>query len=288
MSEQQARECPVCTRPTDGFACETCADQAAGHLRTIADLSRYADEKRARMTTNWRSGTIGRTPEQPLPYDPRVTRVLDPIKADLRSLAQTVTEDAPEHGEPASSQLHHLAGWLADAMQWLRMQVQAVEEFGAIKRHHDRIVRLFDRPPDLIYVGRCDAELAEGRCTESLYVERGPAYVRCSRCATVHDIDSRRDALADGVDEYLGTIKEISRLCRLTLGEDVSVSMIHYYARVGMIQSHGERIEPDKMGRPRAAALYRIGEVRQAVQVMARDERKRRRVLREVNAAAGG
>ena len=54
-------ECRNCGRDAgDGFACVTCAKTAANDLAQVADLARHLDAKRARLGSNWKSGTIGR------------------------------------------------------------------------------------------------------------------------------------------------------------------------------------------------------------------------------------
>jgi hypothetical protein len=269
----------------DLTACKRCATGARAQLEVIADLARFADEKRARVGSNWRVGTIGRTPDHPLPFDPRVSRRLGPITDSLNRLAlRVMTDDEDVTDAPTrAGSLPAVATWLVAQVATIRTWSDAPAVFDRIDSEARAVTRLFDRPPDKVYLGACGADTAAGPCVQDLYLERGtaPAVVVCPRCREVHDVDERREDLRAGVDDYLGTAKEISHLCRATLGEDVSTNMIRYYARVGMIREHGQRRELTKDNQQRAATLYRIGEVREAVEVMRVDPAERKKARRE-------
>lgn len=270
-------DCLKCGRAvSDAYCCQICADSARKHLAHIADLTRYADEKRARIGSCHPSDTGGRTAEVPLPFDPRVSKVLNPIKIALHGTARVVLELAPEDvgddTSPNAESLPSVADWLIQFTDWLRHQDFGAEEFDTFERASGNVLRLFDRPPDKLYVGQCRAEDDEGKlCPEMLYVEvngRGEAesaVINCPRCKTQHDVGQRREQLWEALENYLATTKEISRMCRRLIDGDVSVRMLQIYAKHGFLIQQGERVEFDSMGRRRKVATYRIGDVKPAV-----------------------
>lgn len=272
----------ACSRPVkDAFVCKECAATAADNLAHIADLAQHADEKRARYGSNWKTGTIGRAAETPLPYDPRVSRVLDPIRVSLHGTARIILEDCDEEDDgtsPIADSVSSVATWLVQFTDWLRRQAVGPEEFASIGAASKALFALFDRPPETVYVGTCGDQTEAGTCPESLYVDPDASAVRCSRCKAVHDVDVRRDQLADQVEEYLGTAREISALCRIQFGDDVSTAMIRGYVRHGLLQPKGERAVMTLTGL-RKATVYRIGDVREIVSKM--DDRERRRIKKQ-------
>lgn len=277
MTHPTATTCHQCTRPTNGtYLCRDCTNTVRTRLRDIADLCQYADDKRARYGTNWRYGTIGRTPETPLPYDPRVTPVIRAVGYALAPAVSIVMAiERPKvlvSDRPAARAI-----WLTSHLAALTTHPDGPRVIDRINLVHHRITTLFDAPPEQIYVGRCGDV-----CTESLYVDRGhtASVARCPRCATEHLIAERRTQLEAGVDAYLGTVKEIHRLLTQTFGQDVSPRMIYGLAGHGMIQQRGTRAELDIKGRRRDVATYRIGEVRDALRVMRSDRSQEAAVRR--------
>jgi hypothetical protein len=255
----------------DAFACMTCAESARTDLTQIADFAQHLDDRRARLGSNWKDGTIGRAAEIPLPYDPRVSKVADPISIALQGTARIVI-DAGAVILPASGDIHDVALWLITRCDWLRRQDVGPEEFATFETCRSNIVRLFDRPPDRMYIGRCHGVVEDVSCVESLYVEIDdngkPAVgtVKCPRCSQGHDVKSRRDEIKAGVQDYLGTMREISKLCRLMYDDGVSMSMLYLYAERGLMESQGWRMEHDIKGRYRSVSTYRIGDVEHAIE----------------------
>ena len=264
-------DCRRCGRTAgDAFACTTCSETARADLATIADFALHLDDKRARLGSNWKDGTIGRAAEIPLPYDPRVSKVADPIRVALHGSVRIVI-DAGAVILPLSDDIHDVAEWLITRCDWLRRQDVGPEEFATFELCRSNIVTLFDRPPDRMYIGRCLADLEGTPCPESLYVETDDngkptkAHATCPRCAATHTVTDRREEIKAGVKDYLGTMREISRLCRLMYDDGVSMSMLYLYAERGLMDSQGWRMEHDSKGRYRSVSTYRIGDVEAAI-----------------------
>lgn len=274
-------ECRLCGRDAgkDHFACHTCATTAQADLRTIAGLAHHLDGKRARRRSNWTSGTIGRTATLPLPYDPRVSKVADPILIALHGTARIVG-DATSTWPPDDS-LAGTARWLVTWCEWLRRRDVGPDEFESFETHKAALIQLFDNPPETHYAGPCGRLIDDGPpCTQDLYIEVGLTALICPSCNTLHAIEPRQEQLDASVADYLGTAKEISNLCRFQFGDDVSTAMIRGYVRHGLIQSKGTRMEHTKTGE-RQANLFRIGDVREAVKNLIRDEKRRRSLRRD-------
>lgn len=266
-------DCRRCGRDAglDAFACNHCADVARADLTTIADFANHLDDKRARIGSNWQNGTIGRAAETPMPFDPRVSKVADPIRVALHGTARIVI-DAGAVILPLSDDIHDVAEWLVTRCDWLRRQECGPTEFDTFDVCRSNIVALFDRPPERMYVGRCQAEVEGGNCTESLYVETddhgkpSTEYTHCPKCDESYKISERQEEIKAGVKNYLGTMKEISHLCRLTHSENVSMSMLYTYVANGLIHPHGTRIECDSAGRHKSVPTYRIGDIDVAIE----------------------
>lgn len=267
--------CELCDRPApNAFACKTCAETARQHLTDIADLAIYLDGKRARTGTNWKFGTIGRAATAPLPYDPRVSWVADPINQALRHTISLFRAKPFEDTIPA------IALWLIAGCDWLRSTPNGPEEFMMFERARTGLFLLFDRPPDTHYIGPCGTTTDTKRCEQDLYIEQGLTALLCPNCSTLHQVSDRQEELAASVANYLGTSKEISALCRHQFGDDVSPAMIRGYHHRGTIAIKGTRMVDTPAG-VREADLYRIGDVMAAAANTREREATRRAVTSE-------
>jgi len=270
----------------DAFACKTCAESAKSDLTQIADFAQHLDDRRARLGSNWKDGTIGRAAEIPLPYDPRVSKVADPISIALHGTARIVI-DAGAVILPVSGDIHDVALWLITRCDWLRRQDVGPEEFATFEKCRSNIVRLFDRPPDRTYIGRCQSDVDGVLCVESLYVETDDkgnpvmANMTCPRCKASHTVADRQEEIKAGVQDYLGTMREISKLCRLMYDDGVSMSMLYLYAERGLMESQGWRMEHDIKGRYRSVSTYRIGDVEHAIEAWRKIQEDARRGKRQ-------
>lgn len=287
-----ARTCPLCSRilSPERFACRTCEDDARKNLRSIATFAGWADSKRARMGSSWSIGGGSRATETPVPFDPRVTRVVAPIHNDLTGWARIVWDGAPGASEDVPGlDTRSVALWLVGYVAWIATTEQAGDAFAAWESARANLEVLFDNPPERVYVGKCghrtpgpDGETLGPECPEALYVEveNKPEAAACGRCGHLTNIAERSEELAEKVGDYLGTARELSRLLRLVLGEDANPRMLWAYAKNGLIGAHGHRLEYDTLGRARQVPLYKIREVRAAAETVASDVERRRAVKR--------
>jgi len=292
-----------CTRPCgDAFACRECTATARENLRHIADLTAALDEKRAKVRTNWDVSNVGAskpakrwrvddgehttfaasptfTPSAALGFDPRVSRVADRVHNGLVGIVREMPDET--WGSLASDAgSHQIARWLLHQVTAIRLMPTAGEIFDLLGRMVGDLHRLFDNPPPALFLGECKMIGDDGtECTESLYLDADKvtsAEVACPRCGITHDVAERRKVLMDGVNDYLGTAKEISRLLRNIAGSDVSERRIREYAGHGLLTRMGTRREYGRDGAARDVATYRIGDVRRIADDVQqrRDERR--------------
>lgn len=289
-----AQTCTNCDRQIkDGYACTTCASAAKKHLWLIADLAQDLDAKRARLGSQaieYSSPGV----ERPLPYDPRVAKVLVPITNALNGSHKIITEGRTSVPDTRRFTLRQMALWIAGNVGWLRTVPEGPEEFAEFARCFGMLERLFDRPPAALYLGMCSQRTDDdGICESVIYVPVGKepgkaddAYVTCPGCATQHDVKERGEILWEAVLDYRATAKELVRLARIRYAAPPSRSMIYTYVKHGMLQVKGSRWEPDAEGRLRESDTYRIGDLEDAMRrwqekhdrEAAERKKKRRRV----------
>lgn len=275
-----ASECPRCggRLAESWFVCSACVDKAEQACWDVAQFALWADDKRARVRSPMGGSGGGRPRETPLPFDPRVTPALRAAAATVGKGVAASRKAGPESSYPTGPGLSQLAAWLMTRCAWAASRPWIVDLVEALEFVADDLRRLWDNPPDRVYLGRCGAVLDEVRtCGASLYSDLPVmSVVRCPQCETHHDTRSLRGELAEAVDGYLGTAREIARLLSLTLGDDASERSVWAYARRGLILPRGERMEQDIKGRARRVSVYRIGEVRRAAERARREEEARR------------
>lgn len=273
--------CPRCGRPTrgDAFVCGECVRIAGSHLRDVAEFLSWADDKRARRGSTWRFGTIGRTAERPLPYDPRVTEAVDEVVNGLIGWAR-ICEDSGAGAWPADQVA--LAGWIADRLGLVASQPWAQEAVDAFAGCHARLVALFDIPPEREAIGQCNAGAdadGDGGCPEILSAEAGATFHDCPRCETRWDVRDRRAALLDAAGDFRVTIAEAVRLLRVD-GRDVTPRLLWAVVRTVGIVPVDQRMELDSKGRRRRVDVYRLGALQGGVEAMEADPEQRRAVKR--------
>lgn len=275
--------CPACERPLpeDAFVCRECVAGARDQLRDIASFLAWADDKRARRGTTWRFGTIGRAPEKPLPFDPRVTEAVAPLTNWLIGWGRVIEE---ESGQVWPADVVALVLWLRERLPWIAGREWAHEFSEGVTKGHRRLVRIFDIPPDREAIGTCGAEHDGIVCTEILAAEKGATYHPCPRCGAQHVVEDRRNELIEQAADLTVTTAEAVRLLRVD-GQDVSRRLIQAVIRHVPIYAVGAREERDIKGRVRRVDVYPLGKIRDALDLYGSDEETRRAVKRQMRGA---
>lgn len=297
-----------CTRPCgDAFACSDCTKAATDNLRHIADLASALSQKRAKVRSSWNlsdfstskpavkwrtntdqvvtpSASPHFTPSNATHFDPRVSRVRDRVQNALVGIARDVLDHHDDGSLPRDASPAVIAHWLTGHVRWIRLQPDAKETFAMLGKICGELHHLFDNRPPTLFLGECKAEFEDGECTESLYLDQDKITsdtVDCPRCGITHDVAERRKTLMEGVDDYHGTAKEISRLLRNIGGTDVSTAAIARYVRMGKLASVGTRMEVRSDGQMIQVSVYRIGAVRELVRQL-EDAKRQRRLMKRV------
>lgn len=262
------QKCYVCHQLCkDGYACHECADKARQDLRGIAYLAEGLDDKRAKRRPNHPRDTGGRPRETPLPFDPRVAKVLDPIITAMLGTHGVIAEG--RRGIDLDVDVFDLrsaALWTLGHVDWLRTTPEGPEEFESFSRVHSSLERLFDRPPEQLYLGECGASENGPACTEVLYVERAniPRFVVCRRCGAAAEVEDRRDYFQAAVQAYQATMRELAGLAPMLLDGGASRRTLHEWTRRGFLKAAGSRLELNLRDEWRKVPTYRIGDLQDA------------------------
>lgn len=273
-----------CTRimTDDAFVCRECARQAHKDLTQAAEFLQWVDEKRARVTSNWNNGTIGRSPDTPLPYDPRVGETLTPIRNTLTTWARTHQAEHPDHDHPPAT-LSALAQWLSEFTEWAAGKPWAHDAFDQYQAARLSLEKLFDIPADREAIGECSAQIDDDhQCAEILAAEKGATSHKCPKCGTIHDVKERREVMLGYAAELGVTVNESVRLLRTTDRTNVDPRTIRAIIRQVPIYSSGARTELDIKGRRRKVDVYPLGAIRDALDTFDTDRETQKAVRRIV------
>lgn len=279
--------CPECGKPLspDAFVCKGCVSRARKQLLSIALLLPHADAKRARLGTNWKTGTVRRASETPLPFDPRVTETVQAFTNWLITTARII-EDQTGTAWPADEVA--LVLWVRERVQWCARQEWATDVTTATRHGHDRFCRVFDIPPEAYAIGQCGAEHEDGSvCKEYLAAPAREGIHKCPRCGQQHDVAKRRADLLEQAGDLHVTAQEATRLLRLD-GMDVDTRTVRAVVRHVPIEAGGSRPLRDIKGRVRQVMVYPLGSIRDAVKVLAEDADMQREVSRIKRGTARG
>ena len=267
----------------DAYVCRVCVSEATKDLTEVAYFLHHVDEKRALYGSNWRHGTIGRSPETPLPYDPRVRKTLTPIRNALTTWARVHADEHPDHPTPPV-ELEPLAKWLSEFTEWVAGKPWSHDAFTQYQDAHAALRKLFDNPPDREAIGECGAVHDDGSvCTEVLAAEKGASTHSCPRCGAQHDVRERRNALIDQAADLTVTIAEAVKMLRTTDRHRVDARLIRALVRYVPINDSGTRPELDIKGRVQHASVYPLGAIRDAIDTFESDREVQREVKRVMN-----
>lgn len=279
-------DCLICTAKTDAFACKDCAETARSHLVSMAELlePNALDQRRAGVRAISYSGVGGRSGgEKPLPFNPRVAEAENLAHGTLFEVARQLVEDESSLYEslPRASSTAVLAAWLSrQVMDHLRFMPDCDDYFSDIADKHRAVVRLWDNPPDEMFIGSCGASIdVEGgvsvTCTEAVYAERGRVSVKCRRCRAEHDVAARYAELVARCGDYLATLTELESFLLPVYGNRVKRRRLRYYVDSGRLEAKGEQLQWRASGAIARVPTYRIAEVEQVIADDAKAKAKR-------------
>lgn len=279
MTQTQTQHCPECggALPQDAFVCRACVHDTRKSLLSIAFLLPHADAKRARVGTNWKDGTIGRAADTPLPFDPRVTDTIQAFTNWLIGIARII-EDQTGAAWPADPVA--LVLWVREQAPWTSKQAWATDVTTGTKAARDTFYRVFDIPPETYAIGQCMAEHEDGSmCREYLAAPAREGIHKCPKCGQQHDVSKRRAELIAQSGDLHVTADEATKLLRLD-GMNIDVRTVRAVIRQVPIREGSTRPVRDIKGRERQVFVYRLGAIRDAVNLLATDADMQREVNR--------
>lgn len=271
--------CPECGKPTRGdtFVCHACTDHAKAQLLSIASLLPGADDKRARRGSNWRVGTVGRAPDKPLPFDPRVTDVIAPFIKWLTVTARIIEQHTNTTPPPTPI---HLVLWVRQHAEWVAGQEWAQDLTTGVSQAHKKFEQVFDIPPDRFAIGKCNAEREDDSvCQEFLSAPAREGFLRCPKCGTQHDVTARRKELLAAAGDLHVTVAEAVKLIRLS-GMNVDKRMLWAVIRLTPVPEGGTRVQVDIKGRRQRMSVYPLGAIQEALEILHHDDERMKEVKR--------
>jgi hypothetical protein len=268
MKPETGEKCGACRRPVHGaFLCEPCLDELED---VIGDLPALAHALDACYLRQQRFGvtsiTIANPEEASVPFNEKAGRLRRELS---RELTRWVLQIENAHGvcwiagnAPAGSRIHiagvntteSMSGSLLWALPYFRANQTGPSAHRTFTSLHTRILKVVDRPPDLVFLGICsyrDPD-ADEDCTEDLYAEWGKDFATCRKCKHHHRVTERRSTLIAAVRDQLATASDVARgLSGLDM--KVTAERIRQWKHRGRIFAHVTTHD--------GVPLYRVGDV---------------------------
>lgn len=250
-----------CSRPSPAPLCADCRNRLVRALRDIAGMDGYppllAEINRTitrgdSMTSNT-LGIIVRGSDKPLPFNDAATETRLVLR---RVVARAVRVMLHHYGH-----LRCVAANVTAAAEWLAIMPGLLAEHPLSGSIHDQVCaavrevyRAIDRPPQRVYVGRCDVvvRIPLAPCRQELYAVEGYDTVECSACGTTWGVAEQRAWLENRLVDELAPASDLVGLV-VSLGRHLTTPMIRSWKRRGLL----EVAAVDDKGRD----LFRVGDV---------------------------
>lgn len=147
-----------------------------------------------------------RSAEKPLPYDATASEALAVLRSTLVAWVRILVDDESQPW-PADT-LDGMAAWLLARSSEIASHEAAPEAFDEITSSVANARRAVDRPVSRVFAGICGHEGCQGR----VYGRPSRQVARCEECGWSHDLEERRQAMLDELDDRLFTAGEIAML----------------------------------------------------------------------------
>ncbi|MFE2998687.1 hypothetical protein ACFXG4_27255 [Nocardia sp. NPDC059246] len=189
----------------------------------------------------------------------------DKVRHGKRVREARIGHRSAAHLTTPTQEVERLAMWLACHPHELRGLEAAREMLTDITGACAALRRAIDRPADLLPLGPCSAELADGSsCGYELRADREATWVRCRRCRSQHEVRELQRKAADGIEDQLYTLPQLRRILP-ALGTPVGKTTLYRWAQERRIEprgwQHGNRITDHQISDD-DRQVYRLGDVR--------------------------
>ena len=195
----------------------------------------------------------------------------------VSAFRQTLVDDLA--AVAASADLEDLSAvtrWLAAHREWAATRPWIADLCSDALDARTSLDTLMDTPPERYPLGECGHDPGDGPCTHPLLATAGDATTTCRRCGWTHDVEQRRLAALKASDDMVVTVKESARLLRLA---GLHVDTRDIYATIRHF-----RITPALTvkvpGTTKPSHVYRLGQIREAVEACSRDDDTRRAIAK--------
>jgi hypothetical protein len=211
-----------------------------------------------------------RSRETGLPFDTAAAEDMRTVRLVLAGWIGSLHRPGDTSPLPTA---YEYARWLRHALPRALATHPRLEDLVAdITRLTQLIDRRTDRPPPVIYAGRCGHRRPDHPpCEIALYAPLGSATVICPVCRARHDVNRRREMMRRHIDGMLLTIDEIVNFA--TYFEQIerrrAQKLLHAWRKRG-------RIEPSTTAHGRD--LYPFGHILEQLLTAERRPPRRRRV----------
>jgi hypothetical protein len=233
-------------RPEHQWICNGCVTSVEKDLASVTALW---DELTITLTRQDAIGGDGRgSSEPPLPFKTSASE-------SMWVLTNTVTEAASDLSGHLGMQFPlHPARWLSANLD----KLAGFGEAGRLVEEIQSAVRLaystIDRPPELLFAGRCPTELDTGVCAGLLYARPGDTYVACRECMAQFVVTERRERMVDAAAVLDVTKTTALTWVRLLMDREIPDGTWRQWRSKGRIHVSKVSVE----GRE----LFRFGQVR--------------------------
>lgn len=243
------RPTPKVARPRDGercehlddsaqqYACQQCTDRLAKHLAALpgymTDLE-IAITKQAKLSTAAGEGNG-------LAFAPLASEVAWNTR---NTLLQWVDEIATIRGHQIPPRWSTIADYLIAALPWISRHPAGYWIVDELTDAIHQAAKIIDRPPDLLFIGRCSALILIDGCAETcpeyVYARQGAPNTDCRRCGTIHDVNARRTVMLDAIETLELPATDLARAVNGLLGTDtIASTTIRQWAKRGQIHPVG-------------------------------------------------
>lgn len=257
--------------PPGMVVCGSHADQLALELLGAGSLINALEDAHT-LAQRFSAGTpaLGNPDEASVPFNGRAGDARAELLTALTAAADRIAEERGLFRAFNSDRA--LGPWLARQVPWLRAHPDGAERVEYLLDVIYRASHVVDRPPDRVYLGRCEGKVLFGDgevpCAEELYAVPTRAEFQCQRCGTIYTLAERRARLLG-----LATGKQLNATdCARALaglGLDITPSRVREYRSRKLLtpvqDEHGQDV------RVRGHAVYLVADVLAVVERIARD-----------------
>lgn len=177
-----------------------------------------------------RSGTDSETP---LAFNDHASEISWALRDTVRSWTLHVCT-ARNLTWPGDGRAAHFASWLDKHLIDLALTSEAPQAFDEISHIWKEVCIVVDRPGSKEFVGRCQSDAPEVRCT-GIYVRPDTQRYDCRACGVVSEVPRMRSKLLDALGQRTYTASELASALSIRAEDVVPFERIRNWVRRGQL-----------------------------------------------------